>query len=75
MNAKSISAFLLLLVIWAGALLSPQKVFAQIGGAGSIQGVITDATGAVIPGATVTAINVATGVRTERQTTDAGTAT
>jgi len=72
MNAKSISAFLFPLIILAGALPSSNTVFAQIGGAGSIQGVITDATGAVIPGATVTATNVATGVRTERQTTDAG---
>lgn len=72
MNAKSSSAFLLLLVIGAGAWLAPHTVFAQIGGAGSIQGVITDATGAVIPGATVAATNVATGVRTQRQTTEAG---
>src|SRR5438105_2830631 len=38
----------------------------------SIRGVITDATGAVIPGATVSATNVATGVVTSRTTTGAG---
>jgi hypothetical protein len=47
-------------------------LFAQIGGTGSIQGVITDPSGAVIPGATVTATNIATQVRTTRQTTAAG---
>ena len=45
---------------------------AQIGGTGSIQGVVSDSTGAVIPGATVVAKNVATSVTTTRQTTDAG---
>ena len=44
----------------------------QIGGSGSVQGVVSDPTGAVIPGATVVATNVATGVKTTRQTTDAG---
>ncbi len=44
---------------------------AQIGGTGSIQGVVSDSTGAVIPGATVVAKNVATSVTTTRQTTDA----
>jgi carboxypeptidase family protein len=52
--------------------LTPTFTSAQIGGAGSIQGVVTDATGAVIPGATVTATNVATGVKTERLTAEAG---
>ncbi|MCI0388971.1 MAG: TonB-dependent receptor [Acidobacteria bacterium] len=54
------------------ALIVAPCALAQIGGTGSIQGVITDATGAVIPGATVTATNIATGVKTERQTTGAG---
>ena len=53
-------------------LLPSPRLLAQIGGAGSIQGVVTDATGAVIPGVTVTATNVATGVKTERQTAEAG---
>jgi Carboxypeptidase regulatory-like domain/TonB dependent receptor-like, beta-barrel len=45
---------------------------AQIGGSGSIQGTVLDASRAALPGATVTATNVATGIETVRQTTDAG---
>ncbi len=47
-------------------------VSAQIGGSGSIKGTIVDPTGAVIPGATVNATNVSTGVETRRETTVAG---
>src|SRR5262245_42110631 len=41
-------------------------------GSGTIQGTVTDPTGAVIPQATVNARNVATGVETSRLTTAAG---
>src|SRR5262245_45115652 len=44
----------------------------QIGGSGTIKGTVLDPTGAVVPGATVTAINIATGVETRRETTAAG---
>src|SRR5437870_4508773 len=44
----------------------------QIGGSGSIQGNVTDPSGAVVPQATVTAVNLATGVETVRRTTAAG---
>jgi hypothetical protein len=47
-------------------------VSAQIGGAGSIAGVVADPTGALIPGATVEATDAATGVKSTRQTTAAG---
>ncbi|MGA7155358.1 MAG: carboxypeptidase-like regulatory domain-containing protein [Acidobacteriaceae bacterium] len=42
-------------------LLLPTGASAQIGGSGTIEGTITDTTGAVIPGATITARNIATG--------------
>src|SRR6185436_1965516 len=45
---------------------------AQIGGSGSIQGVVSDQSGAIIPGAIVGATNMASGVKTTRSTTDAG---
>src|SRR5262245_11270499 len=44
----------------------------QIAGTGTIRGTITDPTGAVVPRATVTATNTATGVDTARVATDAG---
>ncbi|HXB73647.1 MAG TPA: TonB-dependent receptor [Candidatus Acidoferrales bacterium] len=45
---------------------------AQIAGNGTIQGTVTDPSGAVVPQATVTATNIATGVETVRQTTAVG---
>jgi len=39
---------------------------------GGLNGTVTDSTGAVVPNATVTALNVATGVETKATTTDAG---
>ena len=53
-------------------LLAPTAASAQIGGGGSIQGTVLDTSNAPVPGATVTATNVATGIDTVRQTTDAG---
>src|SRR5437867_7104912 len=56
----------------ASFLIAVGTAMGQISGGGSIQGTITDPTGAVIPGAPVTATNVATGVITARQSTTAG---
>jgi hypothetical protein len=45
---------------------------AQLAGKGSITGTVTDPTGAVVPGATVTATNTATGVATSQTSSSAG---
>src|SRR5687767_6986468 len=52
-------------------LVSAIPTFGQTG-SGTIQGTVTDPTGAVVPGAAVTATHIATGVKTERVTTGAG---
>ena len=72
MARRSARVFLRLLFVGIFVLLAVPLALAQIGGAGSIQGVVTDAAGGVIPGVTVTATNTATGVKIERQTTGAG---
>src|SRR5438477_242739 len=48
------------------------SLFGQVGGTGSIQGTVTDPSGAVVVGAAVTATNLKTAVETARKTTDAG---
>ena len=54
------------------ALLGVASAIAQVGGTGTIQGTVTDPSGAVVTGASVSAINVATGAETARKTSDAG---
>ncbi len=54
------------------ALLYAATASGQVAGSGTIQGTVTDPTGAVVVNATVTATNVETGVETSRNTTDAG---
>src|SRR5712691_2079877 len=61
-----------LLLAWTALVLAPVVSTAQVGGSGSIQGTVVDTSNAAVPGATVTATNVATGIDTIRQTTDAG---
>ncbi|MDR3430478.1 MAG: carboxypeptidase-like regulatory domain-containing protein, partial [Rouxiella aceris] len=54
-------------LVWAA---SPTA--AQTAGEGSLQGTVTDSSGAVIPNAAVTATNVATGIATTRNSSSAG---
>jgi hypothetical protein len=72
MNAKSLINFLVVLALWLCIGCASTTVMAQIGGNGSIQGLVTDPGGAVIPGATVVVTNTATGVETSKQTNAAG---
>lgn len=53
-------------------MLLPLPIYSQIAGTGSIQGRITDPTGAIISSATVTAINIATQVKHEATTDSNG---
>src|SRR5436190_7619708 len=53
-------------------LFTPVVSNAQVGGSGSIQGTVLDTSNLAVPGATVTATNVSTGIDTIRQTTEAG---
>lgn len=53
-------------------LIAAGLAFGQAGGTGSIQGTVTDPSGAVVAGASVSATNLETGVRTDRKTTEAG---
>src|SRR5580693_2891528 len=53
-------------------LVAGAPALAQVGGTGSIEGTVTDPSGAAVAGAAVTATSVTTGVVTTRKTTDAG---
>src|SRR4029450_11957690 len=57
-------------VVWV--VFVPGFASAQVGGSGSIQGTVLDSSNAAVPGATVTATHVATGIDTVRTTTEAG---
>ena len=68
---KSIAASLILVLALCLMLLAIPAA-AQSAGQGSLQGTVTDSSGAVIPNATVIATNVATSISTTRTTTSAG---
>jgi len=59
------------LLVVALALLPAHAILAQAG-RGGISGLVADTTGAIVPGATVTASDVATGVKLTTKTTGAG---
>ena len=67
---KTFAGFLVLSL--ALLLTSGEMARAQLAGTGAISGTVQDATGAVIPNATVTAINTKTNENTVRSTTKAG---
>ena len=50
----------------------PAVALAQIGGSGTIEGTVTDSSGAVVPGAKITARNVATGAEMVRTSNSDG---
>jgi len=60
-----------ILAVIAAALLLASPVFAQVD-TGTIQGTVLDASGAVVPGATVNLINVDMGVSFQTKTNDVG---
>lgn len=64
--------FIAMLAVCCFAALVPEGARAQVGGEGSIQGRVTDPTGAVIPNAIVSATDDATGVVTTRKATGTG---
>src|SRR5215831_3420709 len=65
-TAKWLSVFL----VWSVVFLSVAR--AQTGGEGAISGTVTDSTGAVVPLATVIAVNNGTGVETKRVSSSDG---
>lgn len=70
MSAKYLRTILVFLLALA-PLAMPERADAQLGG-GTINGTVTDPSGSIVPGASIVAENVATKVKTTRQTTDAG---
>jgi len=50
----------------------PDRGLAQLAGSGTINGSVTDASGAVVPAADITIKNTSTGIERKTQTTDAG---
>jgi hypothetical protein len=71
MKPKVVSTILVLFLV-CFCVATNSGAMAQTGGGGSIQGIVTDPTGAVVPGATVVATNVGTKVETTRQTNESG---
>ena len=68
--ARRVSCFALLPLLTA-SLLVP-RAGAQLSGKGTISGIVSDPSGAAVANATVSAINVATSVKTTRTTTGSG---
>ncbi|HEX3966555.1 MAG TPA: carboxypeptidase regulatory-like domain-containing protein [Edaphobacter sp.] len=71
-NGRQMSGAGFLLALVVGFALLAGSAKAQTAGDGAITGTVKDTSGAIIPNATVTAHNVATGVDTSRVTSSAG---
>lgn len=69
---KSSAAFFLPILLCLAALLGLADRATAQAGRGGISGLVTDSTGAIIPGASVTAIDAATGSKLSTVTTGAG---
>jgi hypothetical protein len=69
-NVRVLSGLLLLLT--ATALLWSASASAQLSGKGEIKGVVTDSTGAMVPGATVTATSTTQGTKATATTSSSG---
>lgn len=72
MKDRGMEAFALALLALALVTFEAPKTYGQFTGSAVIQGTVMDPSGAVIPNATVTATNVATGVKSTAATTSAG---
>lgn len=71
-RSASFSRFPRILLLASALGLAPQAAFAQNTNSGEIRGTVTDPSGAVIPGVSVTVLNVDTGVSKEETSNDAG---
>ena len=69
-NVRVLSGLLVLLT--AVALLGSTSASAQLAGRGEIKGIVTDSSGAVVPGATVTATSTTQGTKISRTTSNSG---
>ncbi len=71
-HRTSVRLRVILLGLLGITLINTAMLFAQVAGSGTIQGTVLDPTGAVIPGASVTATNPQNGTTITRTSTDAG---
>ena len=71
-NRASTLCKTIFLLVAALMITTPVALEAQTAGEGTISGVVTDSTGAVVPNARVVATNVATNIATERTSSSAG---
>jgi len=71
-NLRNITMTAILLVVIGSFTLFATSTLAQTGGQGAIQGIVTDASGAVVSDVKVTATNQDSGVATVRPTSSAG---